>query len=58
MLSKPVPVLLFYWTAAPEPDGSMRFKKDPYKRDAEVLEGLNGQFKFRKRLVGQKRQTL
>lgn len=57
-LPKPVPVLLFYWTAAMEPDGSVRFKKDPYKRDAEVLEGLNGQFKFRKRPVGQKRQTL
>jgi hypothetical protein len=41
-----------------EPDGSVRFKKDPYKRDAEVLEGLNGEFKFRKRPVGQKRQTL
>jgi murein L,D-transpeptidase YcbB/YkuD len=57
-LPKPVPVLLFYWTAASEPDGSVRFKKDPYNRDAEVLEGLNGQFKFRKRPVGQKRQTL
>jgi murein L,D-transpeptidase YcbB/YkuD len=57
-LPKPVPVLLFYWTAAMEPDGSVRFKKDPYKRDAEVLEGLNGEFKFRKRPVGQKRQTL
>ena len=57
-LPKPVPVLLFYWTAAMEPDGSVRFKRDPYKRDAEVLEGLNGEFKFRKRPVGQKRQTL
>jgi murein L,D-transpeptidase YcbB/YkuD len=57
-LPKPVPVLLFYWTAASKPDGSVRFKKDPYKRDAAVLEGLNGQFKFRKRPVGQKRQTL
>jgi murein L,D-transpeptidase YcbB/YkuD len=57
-LPKPVPVLLFYWTAAMEPDGSVRFKKDPYKRDAEVLKGLNGEFKFRKRPVGQKRQTL
>jgi len=57
-LPRPVPVLLFYWTAAMEPDGSVRFKKDPYKRDAEVLEGLNGEFKFRKRPVGQKKQTL
>jgi murein L,D-transpeptidase YcbB/YkuD len=58
MLPKPVPILLFYWTAAVESDGTVRFKKDPYKRDAEVLQGLNGNFKFRKRPVGQKRQTL
>ena len=58
MLPKPVPILLFYWTAAVQPNGTVRFKKDPYKRDAEVLEGLNGNFKFRKRPVGQKRQTL
>ncbi len=58
MLPKHVPVLLFYWTAAVEPDGSVRFKKDPYKRDAKVLKGLNGEFKFRKRPVGQQRKTL
>ena len=58
MLPKHVPVLLFYWTIDPEPDGSVRFKRDPYKRDAEVLKGLNGEFKFRKRPVGQKRKTL
>jgi murein L,D-transpeptidase YcbB/YkuD len=57
-LPKPFPVLLFYWTAAVEPDGRVRFKKDPYKRDVKVLEGLNGEFKFRKRPVGQKKQTL
>jgi len=32
MLPKPVPILLFYWTAAVEPDGTVRFKKDPYKK--------------------------
>ncbi|MGD8443285.1 MAG: L,D-transpeptidase family protein [Desulfobacterales bacterium] len=58
MLAKPVPVLLFYWTVAVSPDGTVRFKKDPYKRDAKVLEGLNGNFKFRKRPLGQQRQTL
>jgi murein L,D-transpeptidase YcbB/YkuD len=57
-LTQPVPVFLFYWTVHPEQDGSVSFKKDPYKRDAEVLKGLNGEFKFRKRPVGQKRQTL
>ena len=29
-----------------------------YERDAGVLKGLNGKFKFRKRPVGQERQTL
>jgi murein L,D-transpeptidase YcbB/YkuD len=57
-LAKPVPVLLFYWTIAVSQDGTVRFKKDPYKRDAEVLQGLNGNFKFRKRPVGQERKTL
>jgi murein L,D-transpeptidase YcbB/YkuD len=57
-LPRYVPVLLFYWTIDPEPDGSVHFKKDPYERDADVLKGLNGDFKFRKRPVGQKRQTL
>ena len=52
-LPKPVPILLFYWTVAVKPDGTVHFKKDPYKRDAEVLQGLNGNFKFRKRPVGQ-----
>ena len=54
-LPKQVPVLLFYWTAAVDPDNTVRFKKDPYKRDAEVLKGLNSSFKFRKRLIGPKR---
>ena len=58
MLPKHIPVLLFYWTASVEPDGKVRFKKDPYKRDDAILKGLNGEFKFRKRPVGQKRQTL
>ncbi len=52
-LAKPVPVLLFYWTVSVSPDGTVRFKSDPYKRDAEVLQGLNGNFKFRKRPVVQ-----
>ena len=59
MLPKHVPVLLFYWTVAVlQPDKGVQFKRDPYKRDAEVLKGLNGDFKFRKRPVGQKRKTL
>jgi murein L,D-transpeptidase YcbB/YkuD len=57
-LPKPLPVLLFYWTASARPDGTVRFKRDPYQRDAGVLEVLNGDFKFRKRPVGEKRKTL
>lgn len=58
MLPEHVPVLLFYWTvSAARPDGIVRFKRDPYERDAEVLEGLNGDFNFRKQPVGQKRKT-
>ena len=57
-LPEPVPVLLFYWTASAKPDGTVRFKRDPYQRDAGVLKGLDGDFKFRKRPVGQNRKTL
>ena len=58
MLPEHVPVLLFYWTvSAARPDGIVRFKRDPYERDAEILEGLNGDFNFRKQPVGQKRKT-
>jgi len=48
-LPKPVPVLLFYWTVEIGPDGEVHFKKDLYGRDEAVLEGLNGEFKFRTR---------
>lgn len=47
-LEKPVTVMLLYWTAAVGQDGEVRFKKDIYKRDAAVLEGLNKEFSFRK----------
>ncbi len=48
-LPEPVPVLLFYWTVEIGPDGEVYFKKDLYGRDEAVLEGLNGEFTFRKR---------
>ena len=57
-LPRRVPVFLFYWTVDPEPDGTVHFKKDPYKRDDGVLKGLNGDFKFRKGPIGEKRKTL
>jgi murein L,D-transpeptidase YcbB/YkuD len=48
-LERPVPVLLYYWTAQGRPDGTTQFKKDIYGRDAAVLKALDGEFKFRKR---------
>jgi murein L,D-transpeptidase YcbB/YkuD len=48
-LPEPMPVLLFYWTVEIGPDGEVHFKKDLYGRDEAVLEGLNGEFTFRKR---------
>lgn len=40
-LKKPVPVILFYWTAHVK-EGKVRFKPDLYQRDRLVLEALNG----------------
>ena len=48
-LPEPIPVLLLYWTVAILPSGEVHFKKDIYGRDEAVLEGLNGEFTFRKR---------
>jgi murein L,D-transpeptidase YcbB/YkuD len=43
-LSKPLPVLLLYWTADPQFDGSARFYQDIYGRDARLLKALNSEF--------------
>jgi murein L,D-transpeptidase YcbB/YkuD len=48
-LPEPIPVLLLYWTVELSPGGDVHFKKDLYGRDQDVLEGLNGEFTFRKR---------
>ena len=48
-LPEPIPVLLLYWTVEVSPGGEVYFKKDIYGRDEAVLEGLNGEFRFRKR---------
>jgi murein L,D-transpeptidase YcbB/YkuD len=47
-LPEPVPVLLLYWTARPTPDGEVRFFRDLYGRDPEVLAGLARPFEFRR----------
>jgi murein L,D-transpeptidase YcbB/YkuD len=47
-LESPVPVLLYYWTAQGQPDGTAQFKTDIYGRDDAVLKAIDGEFKFRK----------
>jgi murein L,D-transpeptidase YcbB/YkuD len=39
-LPGPVTILLLYWTVEVDDDGVIYFKRDPYNRDREVLEGL------------------
>jgi len=46
-LSKPVTVILMYWTVNIADDGGILFKADIYNRDAAVLAGLNKPFSFR-----------
>jgi murein L,D-transpeptidase YcbB/YkuD len=45
-LSKPMPVLLLYWTAEVGADGQIRFYEDVYERDQAVLDALNSPFRF------------
>lgn len=42
-LRKPVPVLILYWTAIADADGTVRFFRDVYGRDARLLPALNGE---------------
>ena len=44
-LPRPVPVLLIYWTADRDDDGSIVFKPDPYGRDARELAALDEPFR-------------
>lgn len=48
-VAKPVPVLLIYWTADRDDDGSIVFKPDPYGRDTRELAALDSPFKLGKR---------
>lgn len=40
-LKEPVPVYLAYWTVEVQDDGEVQFKRDPYDRDARLLEVLD-----------------
>ncbi len=43
-LSKPVPVLILYWTVDRDSEGAIVFKPDPYGRDPKLLEALDRRF--------------
>jgi murein L,D-transpeptidase YcbB/YkuD len=44
-LKTPVTVMLLYWTADVAEDGTVRFKKDVYGRDAKIIAGLAEPFR-------------
>ena len=43
-LSESIPVLLLYWTAQPDANGSVSFFRDVYERDAAIIEALDEPF--------------
>ncbi len=45
-LSKPLTVLLLYWTVGVELQDTIQFMKDVYERDSAVLEALEGEFVY------------
>jgi murein L,D-transpeptidase YcbB/YkuD len=44
-LEEPIPVMLLYWTAAVDEEGTVFFKKDVYNRDAPIIKGLDEPFR-------------
>lgn len=50
-LSRPVPVLLLYWTAWVDEQGKTNFRPDIYGRDARLARALDEPFRFRTRPV-------
>jgi murein L,D-transpeptidase YcbB/YkuD len=48
-LARPMPVIMFYLTALPAPDGEFHALEDIYNRDQAVLEELNAEFKSNKK---------
>jgi murein L,D-transpeptidase YcbB/YkuD len=46
LLSKPMPVLLLYWTAMVKPDGTVYFFNDVYERDERIAKALGEPFRL------------
>ena len=46
LLSKPLSVLLLYWTAMAKPDGTVYFFDDVYARDERIVEALDEPFRL------------
>ena len=46
LLTRPMPVLLLYWTAMVTPDDTVYFFNDVYARDERIVEALNEPFRF------------
>jgi len=44
-LSEPLTVMLLYWTAAVDKEGTVFFRKDVYDRDPPIIEGLDDAFR-------------
>lgn len=45
-LSRPMPILLLYSTASVDPDGTVHFYRDIYRRDDPVAKALDGPFRI------------